>query len=248
MSLITRREAMETLVASGLAAVTLPLVETSTAIAEEKPQSAPAPSTLMPAYRGEHQVKPLPFDAAKLKGLSEKLLTSHHDNNYAGAVKRLNQIQQQIGGLPKDALPYQMGALKREELIATNSMILHEFYFGNLGGDGKASGTIVDLLKAQFGAAEAWEQDFRLTGLALGGGSGWVVLNYNPHERIVHTYWASEHTQGLAWGMPLLVMDMYEHAYQMDYGANARSYIDAFFQNIQWDEVNRRMESARGRS
>ena len=171
MSLITRREAMEALIESGLAAVTLPLVETSTAIAEEKPQSATA-SVLIPAYRGEHQVKPLAFDAAKLKGLSEKLLTSHHDNNYAGAVKRLNQIQQQIGGLPKDALPYQMGALKREELIATNSMILHEFYFGNLGGDGKASGTIVDLLKAQFGATEAWEQDFRLTGLALGGGCG----------------------------------------------------------------------------
>ncbi len=175
-------------------------------------------------------------------------MTSHHDNNYAGAVKRLNQIQQQIGGLPKDAPPYQMGALKREELIATNSMILHEFYFGNLGGDGKASGAIVDLLKAQFGTAEAWEQDFRLTGLALGGGSGWVVLNYNPHERVVHNYWASDHTQALAAGIPLLVMDMYEHAYQMDYGANARGYIDAFFQNIQWDEVNRRVESTRGRS
>jgi len=140
-----------------------------------------------------------------------------------------------------------MGALKREELIATNSMILHEFYFGNLGGDGKASGTIVDLLKARYGSIEAWEHDFRLTGMALGGGSGWVILNYTPHDDAVHTYWSGDHAQNLAWGTPLLVMDMYEHAYQMDYGANAKSYIDAFFQNINWDEVNRRTEQARAR-
>jgi Fe-Mn family superoxide dismutase len=145
---------------------------------------------LAPAYRGEHQIKPLPFEASKLKGLSEKLVTSHHQNNYGGAVKRLNQIQQQIGSLPKDAAPYQMGSLKREELIATNSMIPHEFYFGNLGGDGKASGTIVDLIKTHYGTYEAWEQDFRLTGMSLGGGSGWVILNYIPHENAVHHYWA----------------------------------------------------------
>lgn len=210
-------------------------------------QSSGGTPQLAPAYRGANQVKPLPFDATKLKGLSEKLLTSHHDNNYAGAVKRLNQIQQQIGSLPKDAAPYQMGSLKREELIATNSMILHEFYFGNLGGDGKVNGAIADLIKARFGSVEVWEQDFRLTGMSLGGGSGWVILNYNPHEQAVHNYWASDHTQSLAWGMPLLVMDMYEHAYQMDYGANAKGYIDAFFQNIKWDEVNRRVEETHPR-
>jgi Fe-Mn family superoxide dismutase len=243
MEHVTRRKALKTLTTGSLAAAALPFISVRTAAAEETPQQSA--SRLILAYRGEHQVKPLPFDAAKLKGLSEKLLTSHHDNNYAGAVKRLNQIQQQIGSLPTDTPPYHMGALKREELIATNSMVLHEFYFGNLGGEGKATGSIVELLKARFGSVEAWEQDFRLTGLALGGGSGWVVLNYNPHEQAVHNYWASDHTQSLAWGMPLLVMDMYEHSYQMDYGANARGYIDAFFQNIQWEEVNRRIEGAR---
>jgi Fe-Mn family superoxide dismutase len=216
-------------------------------MAEEVQQSETATPQLAPAYRGTHQVRPLPFEAAKLRGLSEKLITSHHQNNYSGAVRRLNQIQQQIGGLPKDAAPYQMGSLKREELIATNSMILHEFYFGNLGGDGKASGTIVDLIKAQYGSFEAWEQDFRLTGMSLGGGSGWVVLHYNPRENTAHNYWAWDHTHSLAWGTPLLVMDMYEHAYQLDYGANARGYIDAFFQNLNWDEVNRRAEETRSR-
>src|SRR5215475_2648213 len=110
----------------------------------------------VPAYRGNHQAKPLPFDPTKLRGLSEKLLRSHHENNYTGAVKRLNLIQQQLGQIPKEAPPFQTGALKREELIATNSMLLHELYFGNLGGDGKPTGTIAGLLKTRYGSLEAW--------------------------------------------------------------------------------------------
>ena len=199
----------------------------------------------LPAYKGENQVKPLSFDPAKLQGLSEKLLVSHHQNNYGGAVRRLNQIQQQIGSLPKDAQPFQMGALKREEIVATNSMILHEFYFGNLGGDGKAAGTVANLINSHYGSLANWERDFRLTGMSLGGGSGWVILNYSFRDNVVHNYWAADHTDSLAWGVPLLVMDMYEHAYAMDYGANAGGYIDAFFKNLQWDEVNRRAEAIR---
>ena len=196
------------------------------------------------AYSGENQVKPLQFNPANLKGLSEKLIVSHHQNNYAGAVRRLNQIQQQIGALAKEAQPYQMGSLKREEIIATNSMILHEFYFGNLGGDGKSSGTISKLINVHYGSLATWEQDFRRTGMSLGGGSGWVILNYNYRDNAVHNYWAADHSNSLAWGVPLLVMDMYEHAYAIDYGANASGYIDAFFQNINWDEINRRAEAA----
>ncbi len=198
-----------------------------------------------PAYRGENQIKPLPFNPAKLAGLSEKLLVSHHQNNYSGAVRRLNQIQQQIGTLPKDAPPYQMGSLKREEIVATNSMVLHEFYFGNLGGDGKRAGTVANLISSHYGSVANWERDFRLTGMSLGGGSGWVILNFSFRDNVVHNYWAADHTNSLAWGVPLLVMDMYEHAYAMDYGTNAAGYIDAFFQNLNWEEVNRRAEAAR---
>lgn len=237
---LTRRQTLKAV----LGGVAVGLVHGGSAMAEANPPITPVASAAPPAYRGANQVKPLPFDPAKLKGISEKLTTSHYQNNYGGAVKRLNLIQQQLGALPKDVAPYQLGALKREELIATNSMILHEFYFANLGGDGKASGAIVPLLAAQYGSPEVWEQEFRLTGLSLAGGSGWVVLNFNPRERAVHTYWAADHTQNLAWGTPLLVMDMYEHAYQMDYGANAKAYVDAFFQNINWAAVNRRAERA----
>jgi Fe-Mn family superoxide dismutase len=201
------------------------------------------------AYRGEHQIKPLPFDPGKLRALSEKLITSHHQNNYGGAVKRLNLIQQQLGALPKrDAAPYQMGSLKREELIASNSMLLHEAYFGNLGGSGNADGSFATLTRAAYGSREMWEEDFRLTGMSLAGGSGWVITSYDPASRTLHNWWAFDHTHGFAGGVPVLVMDMYEHSYQMDYGANAKGYIDAFFQNVRWDEVNRRLEEAQRRT
>jgi superoxide dismutase, Fe-Mn family len=230
---LTRREVITIVTGAGVAA----LAGTATA----------ATDALPPAYRGDHQPKALPFDPAKLRGLSEKLLRSHHENNYTGAVKRLNLIQQQIGQIPRDAPPYQTGSLKREELVATNSMVLHELYFGNLGGDGKPSGAAVEMVKAQYGSLETWQQEFRQTGLSLAGGSGWVVLAFDPHQQGAHTYWLWDHTQSLAWGRPLLVMDMYEHAYAMDYGADARGYVDAFFQNVNWDEVSHRAEQAKAR-
>jgi superoxide dismutase len=106
----------------------------------------------------------------------------------------------------------------------------------------------VNLIKAHYGSIAAWEHDFRLTGTSLAGGSGWVILNYDPHDNAVHNHWAWDHTHCLAGGVPLLVMDMYEHAYHLDYGANARGYVDAFLQNLNWDEVHRRAEEARARS
>jgi superoxide dismutase, Fe-Mn family len=245
---MTRRELIGTFMKGSLIAMLTDVstvFEGGTLMAQETEKKAASASQLPPAYKGEYQIKPLQFNPAKLNGLSEKLLVSHHQNNYSGAVRRLNQIQQQIGSLPKDAQPYQMGSLKREELIATNSMILHEFYFGNLGGDGKAGGTTANMINARYGSLSNWEQDFKLTGMSLGGGSGWVILNYDYRDNVVHNYWSADHTNNLAWGVPLLVMDMYEHAYAIDYGANARDYIEAFFKNIQWDEVNRRTESAR---
>jgi Fe-Mn family superoxide dismutase len=202
------------------------------------------PAVRAPAYRGDHQVRPLPFDPAKLRGLSTKLMTSHHENNYGGAVKRLNAIEQQIGKLPADAAPFQMGSLKREELIATNSMHLHELYFANLGGEGGPSGRFAALVRDHYGSLDAWERDFRLSGMSLAGGPGWVLATYDVRTRGLHNYWAWDHTHSLAGGMPVLVMDMYEHSYHLDYGANAKGYVDAFFQNVQWSEVSRRLEQA----
>src|SRR5262245_4887099 len=113
------------------------------------------------APQAQRQIKPLPFDPAKLNGLSEKLLRSHYDNNYTGAFRRLRQIEGQLAALPKDAPGFQLKGLKMEELIATNSVILHEQYFGNLGGAGKASGTVQRAIADQFGGFDKWDADFR---------------------------------------------------------------------------------------
>src|SRR5499427_5964379 len=194
---------------------------------------------------GGWAIKPLPFDPKKLKGLSEKLIVSHHDNNYAGAARRIGQIQQMLGGLPNNAPGFQIKGLKMEELIATNSAILHEEYFGNLGGDGKASGAIQQAITADFGGFDKWEQGFRATSTALGGGSGWAILNFNLRDGKLHNYIAFDHTDNVAFGRPILVNDMFEHAYHMDYGAAAARYVDAFMDNVNWDECNRRYEEAR---
>ena len=235
---LTRREMLETAGWIGAGAVTGGLTAGRAIAADPAP---PKP----PAYLGEHAVKPLPFDPTKLKGLSEKLLVSHHDNNYAGAVKRLNLIQQQLGSLPADAPPYQYGSLKREELIASNSMVLHELYFANLGGAGPAGGAAADLLKAEYGTLDAWERDFRQTALSLGGGSGWVIVAYDRPSGGLHNWWAWDHTNQVAGGEPVLVLDVYEHAYAIDYGAATKAYLDAFLANMQWDEVNRRIARAK---
>jgi Fe-Mn family superoxide dismutase len=196
------------------------------------------------AFAGKHQPVPLPFASGKLTGLSEKMIVSHHDNNYAGAIKNLNKVEEQLAAIGKETPGFLVAGLKERELTFTNSMILHEQYFGNLGGDGKAGGAIQQKLTASYGSFGKWEEHFRVLGLSLGGGSGWAIVDYSLLAGDVRTYWAGNHTQTLAGGLPLLVMDMYEHAYAIDYGAAAAKYVDAFFQNVNWDAVNGRLEVA----
>jgi Fe-Mn family superoxide dismutase len=197
------------------------------------------------AFRGNHAIQPLPFDPKKLSGISEKLIVSHHDNNYAGAVKNLNKVEETLSQVGPDTPGFTVSGLESAKLKFTNSMILHELYFGNLGGDGKAAGSQTERVLAQaYGSHARWEQLFRALGNALGGGSGWAILDWDFHAHGPRIYWAGDHTNALASGTPLLVMDMYEHAYAIDYGASAKDYIDAFFKNIQWPEVERRLGRA----
>lgn len=197
------------------------------------------------AFAGKHQPLPLPFDPTKLTGISEKLIRSHHENNYTGAVKALNLVEQRLAALAKEKdLPaYIYGDLKRQELIRTGSIVLHEKYFANLGGNGKADGNARKMIEQWFGSYENWESEFKRTGNALSGGSGWTILAFNQHTKELHNYWAGDHTTNAPFSVPVLVLDMYEHAYQMDYGAAAAKYVDAFMQNVNWAEVNRRVET-----
>ena len=246
MSRVSRRRAMKIIVAGGAGAALTGLTGRDEVKASTEEQAA----TVIPparAFSGQHQPKPLAFDPAKLKGISEKLIKSHWENNYGGAVKALNVVEQRLASMlaEKDLPPYLYGDVKREELVRTGSVVLHEQYFGNLGGDGKASGKVVDLIKQWFGSYEQWEEEFKKTANALGGGSGWVIFAHNAHTGEFHNYWAWDHMHNVPQGYPLLVLDMYEHAYQMDYGAAAAKYVDAFMQNVNWDEVNRRVEEIR---
>jgi Fe-Mn family superoxide dismutase len=201
--------------------------------------------TLSTALAGNHTVAPLPFAPGSLNGLSERLISSHHENNYGGAVRNLNQVEQELSRITANTPPFAVAALRERELTFRNSKTLHEAYFANLGGDGRRSGAIETALSQAYGATARWEQHMRATGMGLGGGSGWALLVFELDAGALRTVSSGSHTQVLATSVPLLVMDMYEHSYQMDFGAGVARYIDAFFANVSWDEVNRRFERAK---
>jgi Fe-Mn family superoxide dismutase len=233
MKTSTRREVIGGILATG-----------ASILAYNQTGNAQTETTTM-AFAGKHQPRDLPFDAAKLKGLSEKLIKSHWENNYGGSVKALNTVELRLAALlkEKDLPAYIYGDLKREELIRTGSVVLHEQYFANLGGNGKADGNAKKLIEQWFGNLENWEAEFKKIANALAGGSGWTILAFNQHTKELHNYWASDHAHNAPFSTPILVLDMYEHSYQMDYGAAAGKYVDAFMQNVNWEEVNRRVES-----
>ena len=183
-----------------------------------------------------YEIKPLPFDPKNIKGLSEKLLVSHYENNYSGAVRRLNTLTAQLAELDFAKAPvFAINGLKREELIAANSMILHELYFDELGGGGAPSGALADAIARDFGSIDRWRAQFVAMGKAIGGGAGWVLLTWSPRDRKLINQWAMDHTTTLAGGRPILALDMYEHSYHIDYGARAAAYVDAFMEVIRWD-------------
>jgi superoxide dismutase, Fe-Mn family len=195
-------------------------------------------------------IQPLPFAPSALRGLSERLLKSHHQNNYSGAVKRLHAIRAQLAALDWAAAPgFVVNGLKREELVAANSMGLHELYFASLGGDGalksagKPAGFAVGL-RRDFVTLERWRAEFIALAAAMGGGSGWALLSWSARENRLLNHWSADHTHLLAGATPLLALDMYEHAYHMDFGANAKAYVAAFMENIDWDGVALRYAAA----
>lgn len=185
-----------------------------------------------------YEMKPLSCDPAKLPGLSEKLIVSHYENNYGGAVKRLNAITGQLAALDFAAAPvFVINGLKREELIASNSMILHELYFDSLGTGNGPEGALKAALERDFGSIEKWRVEFSAMGKAQGGGSGWVLLTWSNRDHKLLNQWAADHTCLLAGATPILALDMYEHSYHMDFGARAAAYVDACMQNINWNNA-----------
>jgi Fe-Mn family superoxide dismutase len=181
-----------------------------------------------------------------LQGLSPKLIESHYENNYGGALRRLNVITEQLETLDFTKAPvHVINGLKREELTALNSVLLHELYFASMAqSDGKPTQPMAEVLARDFGSVERWRTEFMGMGYALGGGSGWVLLTYLPRDGRLINQFAAEHGQAIAGAIPILALDMYEHAYHMDFGANAKAYVETFVRNIDWKSVQSRYEDA----
>lgn len=183
------------------------------------------------------EVKPLTYTS--LPGLSENQLKQHHDVLYAGYVKKVNEIQDKLKSVDfseANATYSMVRELKVEETFAANAVKLHEGYFANLGGNGQITGHILDMINQDYGSYDRWEQDFRAAGMSA---RGWVVLAYDMDWNIVHNYSLDAHNFGDIFNaIPLFILDVYEHAYFIDYGTNRKDYIETFLKNANWDYVN----------
>ncbi len=191
-------------------------------------------------------ISPIAVRPWTLNGISERMIVSHYENNYGGAVRTLNAVRSELAALEAGVPGYRLRALKREELIAMGSVMLHELYFGNLGGEGhKIPAPVHPVLEEHFGSVGAWRREFVGTAQSLAGGSGWVLLTYSRRHQRFWNQMAADHSQAAVDAAPVLALDMYEHAYHIDFATNATAYIDAFMRNIDWAAVIRRIDAVR---
>jgi len=234
MSEIDRRSFFNAGTGLGVGAVMAAGLAATPALAQ-----ATAPATVGPKFL-PYEIKPLMVDPAKVRGLSEQIIMSHYENNYVGAIKKLNGIADQLTTMDYDKTPgFVLNGLKREELVATNSMILHELFFSGLGEERVPGTALAEAIGRDFGSPERWRSQFTATGRAQGGGPGWVLLTWSPRDKRLVNAWAADHTTTLAGGTPILAMDLYEHVYQMDSGAKAASDVDVFMKSVRWQNADR---------
>ena len=195
-----------------------------------------------------YTIQPIHCRPWLINGISLQMIESHYENNYGGALRKLNAVTEQLERLdPAATPPFVLNSLKREELAALNSTLLHELYFASLAGtagDGRATEPVAEQMARDFGSFDAWKKQFVAMANGLAGGSGWVLLSWVPRDARCINHLATDHTQSVPGAIPLLALDMYEHAYHIDFGANARAYIDAFMRNIDWRSVETRFLDA----
>ncbi len=177
-----------------------------------------------------------------MEGFSETLIKNHF-TLYQGYVTNTNKVMDILGQLLKDgkAGTPEYAELKRRFGWEFNGMRLHEYYFENLGGKTPMAkdGKLAKKIQAEFGSIEEWEKDYRSTGAMRG--IGWVILYEDVPSGRLFNVWINEHDVSHPAGCnPLLVMDVFEHAFMIDYGLKRADYIGAFFKNINWQAVESR--------
>ncbi|HEY0525597.1 MAG TPA: Fe-Mn family superoxide dismutase [Stellaceae bacterium] len=193
-----------------------------------------------------YQLAPIFCRPWTLNGISPRLIESHYEHNYGAALKRLNALTEELESVHVEKAPANLvGRLKREQLDALNATLLHELYFASLGGDGRVlPETIAAAIARDFGSVDRWRSEFVALADGLAGGSGWVLLTYVPRAGRLINQCTTEHGQIIPGGIPILALDMYEHAYHIEFGANATAYVAAFMRNIDWDAVQTRYDDA----
>ena len=198
----------------------------------------------------QYEPKPLPFNKS-LTGISDKTMAIHHDKLYVGYVNKMKEIAEKLKeinasgtGLDKANQSFsELRALRMAETFTVNGVYLHEYYFNVLGGDGAASGSLVDALVEKYGSLEKFIAFFSATGMAV---RGWVVLAWDMQLGRLKIYGCDSHNQGGVWGcVPILVLDVYEHAYFIDYGSDRPAYIADFWKNLNWSAANTLFEKVR---
>jgi superoxide dismutase, Fe-Mn family len=192
----------------------------------------------------DYQPLPLPF-SKELAGISKKTLEIHHDKLYAGYVAKLNEVSAKLAAMRDNAEALgaanqsysELRALRSGETFAANGVYLHEAYFSALGGPTPALGTrLGEAIIAKWGSIEKFMAMFSASGMAV---RGWVVLAWDSHANELKIYGCDSHDQGGVWGsIPLIVLDVYEHAYFIDYGADRKKYIADFWANLDWAAVD----------
>jgi len=193
-----------------------------------------------------YDIAPLFCRPWTLNGITPQLIESHYENNYGAAVRRLNAIVAELEACDPASTSVQMiNRLTQEEAAALNSALLHELYFASLGGDGRAvPESLAEALVRDFGSVDRWRAQFEALADALAGGSGWVLLAWLPRVGRLINQTITDASPPIAGGIPILALDMYEHAYHIDFGANASAYVAAFMRNIEWSAVLERYEDA----
>ena len=187
--------------------------------------------------------KPLHYAYDALKGISEKVLTWHHSKHYAGYVTKRNEIETELEKADRtraNANWSAFGELKRRETFNASGQILHEIYFDNLGGDGRPDEAlpVVKRLIKDFGSLEAWKADMKATAAAS---LGWAITCYDSTDGRIRNFLCDSHNFGAVWGaIPIIALDVFEHAYHHDYGPDRPSYLETFFGNLHWGRINER--------
>jgi len=191
----------------------------------------------------KHQIRE--FKLQGLEGLSENQISQHRDILYAGYVNKLNEIEDRLqkADITKaNQIFSELRALKADETFALNGVVLHELYFGNLGGKGTTpSRELSSLIARDFGTVDKWTENFKACGMAA---RGWVILGLSTYDGRLHNYCLDTHNFNFpASCVPLVVMDVYEHAYTIDYGVKRPPYIEAFMKNLDWNAAAERLKT-----